>query len=116
MCKKNIYIYYNMRRCTKRRCTKRRGGRKTLRKRKSGGGLIKTIKAKLQKRRQKKIDALATKRRYEADLARSTASDTARYERKQYFNELQPQAATNASRDMDDYYYLMSGQQRVYDD
>jgi hypothetical protein len=100
--------------------TKRRVGRKTRSKRKSGGGLIKTIKAKLQKRREKKaqkiVDALATKRRQEADLARSIARDNARFERTQYLNNRPSQASVNMSRDMDEYDYLMSGRRRVYDD
>jgi hypothetical protein len=119
----NKHIYYNMamrrgatRRSAKRRLTKR----KTQRKRKSGGGLIKTIKAKLQKRKEKKAqkiaDEIAEVKRYEEAERQRIIKSNAREESRNYSRGLSSQANINASRGMDDYDYLMSGRERVYDD
>jgi len=104
------------RRSAKRRLTKR----KTQRKRKSGGGLIKTIKAKLQKRKekkaQKKADEIAEVKRYEEAVRKSIIESNAREESRNYSRGLRSQADINASRARDDYDYLMSGRSRVYYD
>ena len=110
-----------MRRGTKRRGTKRN---KTMRKRKSGGGLMKTIKAKLQKRKEKKaekkMEENAARQRKEIEelmaLNRSNARSNARYETSRYVGNLTSQSTINANRDRNAYEALMSGKPYVYDD
>jgi hypothetical protein len=100
-----------------RRGTKRRG---TIRKRKSGGGLIKTIKAKLQKRKekkaQKKADEIAEVERYEEAERQRIIRSNAREESRNYSRGLSSQANINASHSRTNYDNLMSGRERVYDD
>ena len=100
---------------TKRRLTKR----KTQRKRKSGGGLIKTIKAELQKRKekkaQKKADEIAAEERYQEAVRQSIIRSNAREESRNS-RGLSSQANIDRSRARDEYDSLMSGRARVYDD
>ena len=105
---------FNCRRNTKRRQNKR----KTHRKRKSGGGLIKTIKAKLQKRTekkaQKKADEIAAEKRYKEAERQRIISSNAREEARNYFSNLPSQADVDAdaARASDD--YLMYGIRHPY--
>jgi hypothetical protein len=101
---------------TKRRLTKR----KIHRKRKSGGGIIKTIKAKLQKRKEKKAQKIADEKaeveRYEEAERQRIIRSNAREESRNYSRGLSSQANINASHSRTNYDNLMSGRERVYDD
>lgn len=106
-----------MRRGTKRRGTKRN---KTMRKRKSGGGLMKTIKAKLQKRKEKKaekkMDEYVAQERQKREEQMAINRSNARYETSRYVGNLTSQSTSNANRDRNAYEALMSGKPYVYDD
>ncbi len=102
-----------------RRNTKRRQNkRKTQRKRKSGGGLIKTIKAKLQKRTekkaQKKTDEIAAVKRYQEAEREAMRDSIAREESRNYHRNLPSQRDidADAERVRDD--YLMYGIRSPY--